>query len=877
MDEESKKSLYNQLVEMYESEYNIKENKEEIISEEEFMAFSDADALKYVFNYRDNNTYFEIEGERCDCYISLPDINLEGQDLTGLVISKFRLGDVSLDGNSYKLGEMSIVNLKDTNATINLSKIEPNEIIEENEREYLAINFEFADFHGCNVFGILPDEYEKEESKGQGRFSKRVKVIGKEEALDEEYLKRREENHLSEEDKKISDRVYQKLLKGESLKGMRGVGSENDRKRVNLIDYDFSEIAEDEEIRENFEENVGIYYLDYRNTGAKLIPSAEYGEVRNNEIIMNEYNAGNIDFLKKEFLNKKYYFNGFGASLRHFDEKCINFLNKSNKKAIAYAEYKKGNLNFLLSLFEYLPEEVRIEIIKNEYEKGNIEFLKDSYKYLSKDERIEIIKNEYEKGNIDFVDEHFYDLTKEVRSDIANKEYEKGNLEFVESSFGYLSNEIISEIVNKEYEKGNLEFVESNFHYLSSKDIKEIIIKECKKGNFSFFKNFHGYLLKEERIEIIKNEYEKENLEFVERWFEVLLKDDMIKIMKKEYEKGNSNFIKKYLEKEKKEKEIQGQKEVSCDGKLLYDELSKENINKEFILSLIQAGSGVNYTGYLNADRQTPEYIPTLYKALTNISNEKDRKEIVQAMLDAGANPNSCYMKRHYDNYDSEKNYSESISCMDVNLGELQEIMKNRKNRIEKSNDPNNPGKIDETIRSEKTDEIIKPENTNSIDMQKVIIYNYLTNQVGLNAEEIENLENVYSEYNRDLYSENIENNLDLKKKILDVCKATKQGFTKNYRILFSSPQTLYSKLKFFKEFGIEIDFENLDKTLSSSNKYFARKYGELYIEQGDMDEKEYAKLIQRKLSELYPMPKNIDELDRELEQFRENEEREVV
>ena len=231
MNEEARKKLYSQLIQM--SESNMKEDAQSIISEEEFNAMSDKEILKYVFEYRDNQTYFEVDGKECIAYIELPDMNLEGQDLSDVHLSKFMLGEVEDNNGYYKISRVSSVNLKDTNATIDLSKIQPNKVSEEYNIKEFSIDFTGSNFNGCDIYGMLPDEY----SQGgmYGRLTKEISVIGKEEALDEKYLQRRKEHHLSEEDKKISDRAYERIINGESLKGMRGVNE-----KIDLTDYDFS-------------------------------------------------------------------------------------------------------------------------------------------------------------------------------------------------------------------------------------------------------------------------------------------------------------------------------------------------------------------------------------------------------------------------------------------------------------------------------------------------------------------------------------------------------------------------------------------------------------------------------------------------------------
>lgn len=192
MNIESRKKLYNQLVQM--SIQNQKQFAKKILSEEDFYRLSDSEALKYVFMYRDAQTEFIVDGIEYVSYIELPDMNLEGQDLSDLYLKNFILGEAIVDenGNISNITP-SRVNLKNTGAIVDLSNMYPNKIQKNKfSSQSLIIDFTGSNFEGCEIYGILPDEYGEND----------VSVVGKE-ALDSNYLERRKNLHLSEKEKKL--------------------------------------------------------------------------------------------------------------------------------------------------------------------------------------------------------------------------------------------------------------------------------------------------------------------------------------------------------------------------------------------------------------------------------------------------------------------------------------------------------------------------------------------------------------------------------------------------------------------------------------------------------------------------------------------------
>lgn len=144
MDENAKKILYRQLKEMHENN----KNKTDIITEEEFLLLQGADALKYILNYRENADFGidEESNQRIVYYIEMPDMDLSGQDLSGVRLAEF----IPATLNEDNILKPSNINLQNTNAIINVSDIGYNktQINEDGIIDYI-INFETINFNGC--------------------------------------------------------------------------------------------------------------------------------------------------------------------------------------------------------------------------------------------------------------------------------------------------------------------------------------------------------------------------------------------------------------------------------------------------------------------------------------------------------------------------------------------------------------------------------------------------------------------------------------------------------------------------------------------------------------------------------------------------------
>ena len=137
MNEEAKSKLYSQLEEFY--EYSVE--KTPIVSYEEFEKLSDAEILKYVFEYKDNNDFL-INGKPPEgVVIELPSMDLRGQDLSGVFMSDFL--------PMQNIDEPSEINLEGTGCVVDLTSVKFFQL-PESRNEYGLGRTVVADLTGCN-------------------------------------------------------------------------------------------------------------------------------------------------------------------------------------------------------------------------------------------------------------------------------------------------------------------------------------------------------------------------------------------------------------------------------------------------------------------------------------------------------------------------------------------------------------------------------------------------------------------------------------------------------------------------------------------------------------------------------------------------------
>ena len=456
MDIETKKKLYKQLVEM--SKLNIKKYAKPIISESEFYALSLPEAVKYTFMYRDSQTKIIVDDKECDVYIELPDIDLEGQDLSGVYISKFILGETTQNNGKISSITKSHVNLKNTGAIIDLSKTYPNIIRTEPDIKRYSIDFEGSDFTGCEIFGILPDEYDS--------INNPISSIGLQNALDERYLQRRKRLHLSDKAKKVTDRAYRRLLDGRDFHGMKN------QDLIDLSDYDLSQLSDKGLIHARTKmrnPNQIILLKRYQNEVTKSY-------VNNPKLIEDAELANNLKFFETNFelFNSNIQYDILIKQFKNgnikFVERFFNRLDKKTQTVILILEAENGNGSFVKRFFSSALENIKSQIISKLVQSGfnDVTFFHNNWKHIDAETRVKILFNN--TNSVEFCHRHINDLDEQNRKDllhIINRENERRRDDFIPFSIPTFSKQLDAKTIDdiiKNFKKG--EYSELETHWL---------------------------------------------------------------------------------------------------------------------------------------------------------------------------------------------------------------------------------------------------------------------------------------------------------------------------------------------------------------------------------------------------------------------------
>lgn len=951
MDEKSKDILYMQLLEMQEA--NEKVNAQNLISREEFMSLSARDALRYVFNYRDKETNFGN-----DLYfIELPDMNLEGQDLRGLYISDFY---ISTNDGINRIP--SSINLRNTNAIINLTNIGFSEQSEDLGIKHGVIDFEKVDFRGCELYGILIDEYETESKR---KTDSTITVKNKHN-LDERYLKKREKHHLDDDEKKIADRAFERLLKGRALKGMVGI---NDY--IDLTDYDLTRVPNISDAYEEiddrgieFSEGLILAYAKMhfdemsKNIKRKILEKSfndsdleflreHYNEIETKELRANVIVAltrqGDVNFGKVHFYEIENEYDRANALVTmcdygiltfpklHFDE--IN----ENKEKVLVALANQGELEFVKKKFQYIndinnkylmiqkifetegmPFEMTIEeykigkfyekmlqkvsendmeFVKNHLymlndtakskvlatmlEKGETQFVKKYFTELGNG-KVNVIIKLWQLGDIEFVDKHFDELKSDVRRKMLLSVSDTGDIRFIERHYSSLNKEDKSMLLEEMITRGVKGFfVEKHFSDISNK--LEVFTKICEQGDFEFVKKHYCEIQdlyeKEKILLALSNQGEKD---FVEENVDELIKGKSVC-----HQISTLNrFKESSIDVARKKKEILGAltkeeflskeyKGVRSYETLLYKLMFSADLELEDKMYIIGLES---FKQIDSVDKLKIQYRKDVFGnwKIEKVSKNKVFYKIIDEALKQGKIEE---LKSNFHNFEYGKdkiidtclgnNDVEFVKqhfneLSDVKQSDIAEILAKKGDMI-----------FAEAHAKEVVDNVEEPkviqdgEKNNDSRSNKILVTEFLVNQVKLDETQINELENNFSGNTRDLYTMSVER-LEMQKAILDVCNATKQAFSDSWQVLTHSPEELYARLMFFRENKIVINPEKIRTTMGISNRGFLENFGEKLIARENMNEREYQRKVKDELLKKYPMPQTIANLRSSLDELKE-------
>ena len=502
MDENAKEYLYEQLEQI--AQYSVREDKEELISKEEFMGMTGADCLKYVFQYRDSNEPYEFNGEKGEAYIQIPNMDLSNEDLNDVILSVFILSHPENDDEV-----ISSINFANTGITLDLNSILENKTEQTGAITKRIIDFSQCNFEGCTIYGILPDEYQSETAK----ITDGYEVRGREK-LGEEYTKRREKLHDVQAPKTLSRRAYERLTDGRDFSRLNGI---TDATEIHLEDFDFDT---------NDEQGLGeMYQTLYGELETRENLNGIYTNMNlSSEFIKNTFQKLTSDYAKGKFLQELV---REGKELEFVFENARYIQDEETKKKVKEQAQQRGISEKKME-WQLKPNgDNLLEIIDED-----IEFVKSKFDELYYKDEGQVLQELIRQGKeLDFVKSKFDKLKYEYNGQVLQELIRQGKeLDFVKSKFDEAYYEDKGQILQELVKQGKeLDFVKEKFKGLNDKDkikvLKELVRQgkelDFVKSKFDglYYVNIKGWILQElvrqgKELDFVKSKFNELEYEY---------------------------------------------------------------------------------------------------------------------------------------------------------------------------------------------------------------------------------------------------------------------------------------------------------------------------------------------------------------------------
>ena len=912
MDENAKEYLYEQLEQIV--QYSVKEDKEELISKEKFMEMTGAECLRYVFEYRDNNEPYEFNGEKGEAYIQIPNIDLSNEDLSDVILRGFILSHTENDDEV-----ISSINFANTGITLDLNSILENKTEQTGAITKRIIDFSQCNFEGCTIYGILPDEYQSETAK----ITDGYEVRGRKK-LGEEYIERRNQLHDVQAPKTLSRRAYERLTDGRDFSRLNGI---TDATEVHLEDFDFD--ANDEqglgemyqtlygelETRKNLNgiyTNMNLSSEFIRDTYKKL--TSEYAKGKFLQELIRQ--GKELDFVKEKFneldySNKKEVLQELVGQEKEFEfvfENARYIQDEETKKKVKEQAQQRGISEKKME-WQLKPNgDNLLEIIDED-----IEFVKSKFDGLYYgDEKSQVLQELVRQGKeLDFVKENFDELNGEYEKSKAFQELirQGKELDFVKSKFdelndGYGKSQVLQELVRQGEE---LDFVKSKFDGLYYWDEKSQVLQELiRQGKeLDFVKEKFeelGYLDYNLKARVLQELIRQgKELDFVKSKFDGLSMEYESQVLQELVRQGKElDFVKENFESLANKDKNQVLQELIRRGEHqeLVDEYWRYIEGNETIE--INSNQFRNIIGC--GEKESKELIKLMESTQINLTNLIRKKAILAScgidIKDALKNrtlmqtsPVVLYAKkRYYESVGQPTNISnlgmsrakfENMSgktltgiCNEYvfsdrydNLKDtvVEEINKEIQEQKEKK------AKQSENMPNQQQSRIEAKSNSKAHKVNPVVS-TFLQTQVGILETQEQKLGEWLQRFNYDIYSQNVEEDLALKKQIFDQFGVTSQAFGMSCKILTIPLKTIYARAQFLKYIGEKVTPANLMATLGANGDIFAQKYGSYFMEKKSEQDAQYIMNVENATNENYPIPSTKEEIMRKIKEMEEEQ-----
>lgn len=490
MDEQAKIALYKQLSK-FDSLAKIKNDK--LMDWNIFSKLEDKEVLQYTLEYRDKamksfakNKVLENEDKK-EFYLELPDMDLEGEDLSDVYLHTFRAGYSKERNNGKKIFVTTEINLKDTGCVINLATIQPIVISQDGVTiKEISADIKKCDFRGCKVFGKFQNT--------------QAKLVYDDNNLPEEYIERLKKFEVPFDAELTTDYMYIDMLERKIVKGMNGLD-----KVKQIVDYDLTNMKKD---IWKYREVIKEHNIDISYTGAFMY---EYGF----ESIGRENYYINLEIRAKEAYQR--------GDIKYV-EGVFHELDKETRRNLVTLAFRDGEMKFVkrhqkeLTALQkrYLEiqnhgmrkQEKKVQIkeyLRQEYKEGKIMELGIDIMNTTPEIRDDLIQEIYSKGDLKFIEKYLEKVDSRLKNDILVQEYKKGNESFVYRNFKKLDNEELkNKILGKEWENKNVGFLCENYEVVDSEDLKERIQKLAfKEEKVDFLRKHFDDLEKNIQMEAV--------------------------------------------------------------------------------------------------------------------------------------------------------------------------------------------------------------------------------------------------------------------------------------------------------------------------------------------------------------------------------------
>ena len=912
MDENAKEYLYEQLEQIV--QYSVKEDKEELISKEKFMEMTGAECLRYVFEYRDNNEPYEFNGEKGEAYIQVPNIDLSNEDLNDVILRGFILSHTENDDEV-----ISSINFANTGITLDLNSILENKTEQTGAITKRIIDFSQCNFEGCTIYGILPDEYQSETAK----ITDGYEVRGREK-LGEEYVERRKKLHDVQAPKTLSRRAYERLTDGRDFSRLNGI---TDATEIHLEDLDFDTndeqglgemyqiLYEELETRRNLNgiyTNMNLSSEFIKSTFQKL--TSDYAKGKFLQELIRQ--GKELDFVKEKFneldySNKKEVLQELVGQEKEFEfvfENARYIQDEETKKKVKEQAQQRGISEKKME-WQLKPNgDNLLEIIDED-----IEFVKSKFDGLYYgDEKSQVLQELVRQGKeLDFVKENFDELNGEYEKSKAFQELirQGKELDFVKSKFdelndGYGKSQVLQELVRQGEE---LDFVKSKFDGLYYWDEKSQVLQELiRQGKeLDFVKEKFeelGYLDYNLKARVLQELIRQgKELDFVKSKFDGLSMEYESQVLQELVRQGKElDFVKENFESLANKDKNQVLQELIRRGEHqeLVDEYWRYIEGNETIE--INSNQFRNIIGC--GEKESKELIKLMESTQINLTNLIRKKAILAScgidIKDALKNrtlmqtsPVVLYAKkRYYESVGQPTNISnlgmsrakfENMSgktltgiCNEYvfsdrydNLKDtvVEEINKEIQEQKEKK------AKQSENMPNQQQSRIEAKSNSKAHKVNPVVS-TFLQTQVGILETQEQKLGEWLQRFNYDIYSQNVEEDLALKKQIFDQFGVTSQAFGMSCKILTIPLKTIYARAQFLKYIGEKVTPANLMATLGANGDIFAQKYGSYFMEKKSEQDAQYIMNVENATNENYPIPSTKEEIMRKIKEMEEEQ-----